>query len=292
MSELLTCYFSVMRYVPDVVRDESINVGVVLFEPKAHTLLVCPLTGLSHVQRFDPNADRGWLKEYLTTFQRVCGQVSGKPPAAPGNMDDWTTAVNPLHTLHQQSANVVQFTAPRTVLTEDPQTEVKLLYGRYVAPRKAPRKEYLYDPQLRRRIKDTFVEHHLLAEGRVQTDYETEVRGDHISFPLYYQNGRLNLIEPISFAVENQHEKQDEVRRLIYKKLVLRESPQPQHENVHLLVVAHPPLDGSAREREVFSRCMRMLQANETDTHEVERDKQETWRQLVQRVKRDLGINE
>ncbi len=290
MSELLTCYFSVMRYVPDVVRDESINVGVVLFEPKAHLLLVCPLTGLSHVQRFDPNADRGWFKEYLATFQRVCGQVSGKPPAAAGDMGDWTTAVDPLHTLHQQSANVIQFTAPRTVLTEDPQAEVKSLYVRYVDPRKAPRREYLHDPQLRRRVKDIFEEHQLLAEGRVQTNYAAEVRGDHISFPLYYRNGRLHLIEPISFAVENQKEKQDEVRRLIYKKLVLRESPQ--HENLHLLVVAHPPLNDDARDRGVFSQCMQMLRENETDTHRVEQDKQETWRQLVQRIKRDLDIHE
>src|SRR6266699_273604 len=50
MSEPLTCYFSVMRYVSDVVRDESINVGVVLFEPKVRLLFMRPLTGLSHVQ--------------------------------------------------------------------------------------------------------------------------------------------------------------------------------------------------------------------------------------------------
>ena len=43
---------------------------------------------------------------------------------------------------------------------------------------------------------------------------------------------------------------------------------------------------------DVFSRCMQMLRANATETHEVERDKQETWRRLVQWVKRDLGINE
>ena len=152
MSEPLTCYFSVMRYVPDVVRDESINVGVVLFEPKVRLLFMRPLTGLSHVQKFDPNTDREWLKEYLTTFQRVCGRVSGKPPAAAGNMGDWTTAVDPLQTLHQQSANVIQFTAPRTVLTEDPQAEVESLYMRYVEPRKAPRKEYWHDPQLRRHV--------------------------------------------------------------------------------------------------------------------------------------------
>jgi len=231
MSELLTCFFSVMRYVPDVVRDESINIGVVLFEPKARLLLVHLCTGLSHVQRFDPNANRRWLKEYLATFQRVCGQVSGKPPDAMGAAGDWPTAVDPLHALHQQSANVIQFTAPRTVLTEDPEAEVHGLYLRYVHPRKAPKREYLHDPQLRRHIKDIFAQHHLLAEGRVQTDYEAEVRGDHISFPLYYQNGRLHLIEPISFAVENQNEKQDEVRRLIYKKFVLRESPQ--YENAH-----------------------------------------------------------
>jgi hypothetical protein len=290
MSELLTCYFSVMRYVPDVVRDESINVGVVLFEPKAHLLFMRPLTGLSHVQKFDPNTDREWLKEYLATFQRVCGRVSGKLPAAAGNVGDWTTAGDPLQTLHQQSANVIQFTAPRTVLTENPQAEVESLYVRYVEPRKAPKKDYLHDPQLRRHIKELFTQHHLLAEGRVQTDYAAEVRGDVITFPLYYQNGRLNLIEPISFAVENQGEKQDEVRRLIYKKFVLRESPQ--HKNVHLLVIAHPPLNGGTRDRDVFSRCMQMLRVNETDTHEVERDKEETWRQLVQRVKLDLGIHE
>lgn len=140
MSALLTCYFSVMRYVPDVVRDESMNIGVVLFEPQSHSLFVCPLTRLSQVRKFDPHVDRGWLKEYLTTFQRVCRQVSGKPPTAVGDMGDWTTAVNPLHTLHQQSANVIQFTAPRTVLTENPQAEVKSLYVRYVDPRTAPRK--------------------------------------------------------------------------------------------------------------------------------------------------------
>jgi len=242
------------------------------------------------VQRFDPNADWAWLKEYLATFQKACERVSGKPPAAAGSMGDWTTASDPLQTLHHQSANVIQFTAPRTVLTQSPQAELELLYVRYVHPRRAPKREYLRDPQLRQRVKDIFSEHQLLAEGRVQTDYETEIRGDVITFPLYYQNGRLNVIEPISFAVENQGEKQDEVRRLIYKRFMLRESQL--HENVYLLVVAHPPLNGNAKDRAVYNRCMQMLRANETETQVVERDKEETWQRLVRRVKHDLGLNE
>jgi hypothetical protein len=291
MSERLTCYFSVMRYVPDTVGDESINVGVVLFEPKSRLLLARPLTTFKHVQKFDPNANVRWLKEELASFPKECAKVSGKPPAARGSMGDWTTATDPLLTLHQQFCNSIQFAAPRTVLTDDPQAEIEQLYFRYVYPRKAPKKEYWRDPQLRKRVRDIFAEHQLLAEERVQTDYEAEVRGDFIKFPFYYQNGHLNFIDPISFAVENLDEKQDEVQRLIYKKFVLRESPQ--HKNDHLLVVAHPPLNGDKRGAiEVFRRCLRMLRENEVETQEVERDREETWRRLVNRIKRDLGVRD
>jgi hypothetical protein len=111
-----------------------------------------------------------------------------------------------------------------------------------------------------------------------------------LTFPFYYRNGRLNFLEPISFAVENQNEKQDEVRRLLYKHFLLREAPD--HRDAHLLVVAHPPLNGEPRDQEKFQRCLRMLSENEVETQIVERDQEESWRRLVEHVKSDLGVRD
>jgi hypothetical protein len=244
---------------------------------------------LSHVRKFDPNVDTSWLKQYLSGFKKACERVSGTYPSGAG-LGDWMNALDPLQTLYQQSVNLLQFTKPRTVLVEELEIEVEQLCSRYVIPRQGPKKEYWRDTQLRAKVKEVLGKHRLLGSDRVKTDYQTEVRGDVITFPLYYQNGHCSFIDPISFAVEDQDEKQDEVRRLIYKKFMLQEARR--HRDDRLLVLAHPPLSDSAKDKDAFDRCLRMLRENKVDVQTVEKDKEQTWHPIVERIKRDLGITD
>lgn len=285
MRDMLTCYYSVMRYVPDTVRDESINIGVMIFEPTQRLLFVRTLDDLEHVRNFDFQANVKWLKTYLSSLQRCCEAATGRPVAA--GASDPLFAADPLDALHRASANLIQFTAPRTVLTRDPKAEVEALYTRYVLPRKRQRRRFLPDPQLRTHFRQVLSDNQLLGDKLVQaTKIEVTVKSDVIEFPFHYQNSKQNFINPISFAVQNQNQKLREVREFIYKKDKLEESGQ--YPNFHLLVVAHPPLNDDGESSKRFQQCRAMFADNGIECEVVNIDREDTWQPVVTRIQREL----
>jgi hypothetical protein len=134
MPERLRCEFSLIRYVPDVVKGEFANIGVVLREAgrdeagRERSAVVRFTRDWSRVRCIDPGADVGLLESLEAEMAvRLAGGVDEKVNAKPM-----------LETLEDSLSNSVQLTEMRGTLAESLAAEMEQLLRLYVEPLKMP----------------------------------------------------------------------------------------------------------------------------------------------------------
>jgi hypothetical protein len=119
------CQFYLLRYVPNIVRGEFVNLGVLLYDP-ADQRLYAPrlLDNFRRIRRLHPWADL----EVLAALER---QIEEAAPAQPEELPAYLERL-------QQFSNLLEFTEPKAVLTTDPVAELDRLYDTYVAEPRYP----------------------------------------------------------------------------------------------------------------------------------------------------------
>ncbi|MGH9726451.1 MAG: DUF3037 domain-containing protein, partial [Candidatus Acidiferrales bacterium] len=122
-----TYRYRVLRYTPDLVRDEWVNIGVLLEDAGAeanprHSLRVIEdAAEIARVRRLHPSADEGLLRQLPLEFEM---RLAAPAPDARVYLDK----------LGDTLSNVLQFSAQRAVLAEDFDAELDRLYRDHVAP--------------------------------------------------------------------------------------------------------------------------------------------------------------
>lgn len=129
MAERLQCEFSLIRYVPDVVKGEFANIGVVLREAGHEDGATVRFTrDWSRVRCLDPDADVELLEALEAEIaERLRAGVDARVNAKPV-----------LATLEDTLSNSVQVTEMRATLAESLPAEMEQLMRLYVEPMKAP----------------------------------------------------------------------------------------------------------------------------------------------------------
>ena len=121
--------YRVLRYTPNLIRDEWVNVGVLLEEtegPRRAVRVVEEEGEIARVRRLHPGADEGLLR------------------ALPSEFDSRLRAPQEevrvyLEKLDQTLSNVLQLSPQRGLLADDFDAELERLYGEYVSPPPSPR---------------------------------------------------------------------------------------------------------------------------------------------------------
>jgi hypothetical protein len=124
MPNNLQCEFSLVRYVPDVVKGEFANIGVLLREAGSANAEVKFTRDWGRVRCLDPNADTEMLESLEAEIAaRLASGVDVKQNAKPV-----------LETLEDSLSNTVQLTAMRGTLAENIPAEMEQLMRMYVEP--------------------------------------------------------------------------------------------------------------------------------------------------------------
>lgn len=118
------CQFSIVRYVPDIVRGEFLNIGIFLYDPQEQRFEGRFLENFRRVKRLHPLADIGLLASLEDQFDRT-------------RLEDARDLRKYLEYL-QSFSNVVQLAEPKAVLTVDFDAELDRLYDTYVREPKYP----------------------------------------------------------------------------------------------------------------------------------------------------------
>jgi hypothetical protein len=122
------CEFFLLRYVPDAVKDEFVNIGVVLIEQGANGPAFADLRftkDWSRVRCLDPLADLEMLIAVEGELRRELKNTAEREAI--------------LARLRGSLSNALQFSSTKACLTEDPAEELQHLARTYLESRTVPR---------------------------------------------------------------------------------------------------------------------------------------------------------
>ncbi len=185
----MNCKFSLLRYVPDVVKGEFMNLGVLLLDEGGGVLGV-RMFGEEERRRLrclHPTADLDMLQELESGFPaEIRGLVSR------GSLDK----------LRDTLSNSLILDEPKLCITDDWRAELEALYRRYVAaPPRAGRETDNPRQQLRRRLEDRFRLEGLLDRLQPFPAAPFTVEGDPFRIDYSYvpsTNGRRKYVHAIT----------------------------------------------------------------------------------------------
>lgn len=122
--------YRVIRYTPHLIRDEWLNLGVLLIDParaRVRVRVIEEPEEYARVRRMHPAADEGVLRAFAADFEKQFAEHAADPLAFVGKLDETLS-------------NLIQLSPQHGVMAEDFDAELERLYGVYVAaPRFAPR---------------------------------------------------------------------------------------------------------------------------------------------------------
>ena len=121
---LRPCAYHVIRYMPNLVRDEWVNIGILLFDPSSGRVLrrlVEEPAEFARVRRLHPAADEALLRGLPEELDAQISAPGGKP-------------AEHLARLEQTLSNAVQFSPRKGLLAEDFDAELDRLYRDHVEP--------------------------------------------------------------------------------------------------------------------------------------------------------------
>lgn len=117
------CAYHVLRYTPNLVRDEWVNIGVLVFDPASgarRIRLIEEPSEFARVRRLHPQADEALLRALRDDFERQFTRQNG-------GFREYLAKLN------DTLSNALQLAPQKGVLTEDLDAEVERLYADHVA---------------------------------------------------------------------------------------------------------------------------------------------------------------
>src|SRR2546426_2391977 len=107
------CKYTVVRYLPDPVRAEAQNIGVLVYNRDDHRLFTKFLDKLESKLSFTASAgELDLIRAYVKEFERQQGGVSER------FLDD----------LWQRDFNKIQFTEPKSIMVHSPSSAAEGLF--------------------------------------------------------------------------------------------------------------------------------------------------------------------
>lgn len=192
MARETACSYAIVRYVPDVIRDEPRNIGVIVLAPSvgfAAARFRLSRAGLSKT------TDRYRLLQAAVRAMEIDLPMSTQPDLFAPLPQSWTH--NRLELLHEECTGTLRFTLPGGALAE-PQVLLERLFHERVPPRQFRRGAFS------RAIAGDAIRKALQLGGRpeewVEVGAAVSVDHETYTFDVGVSNGRLRYaLETLSF---------------------------------------------------------------------------------------------
>jgi hypothetical protein len=226
--------YSVVRYVENVVRDEPVNIGVIVRDQ----------TLTEATAKFLPPAavsrKAGSRAVSLTLGLQQSLRASDFDPVGSAQM---LRAPHFFDDARREFHGNLRLSEPRGVLAESIEQATDRVFASHVAePQPIASVEVsatqLSPSRMRGRLWSAFSRAKLFEPGKAQKEYA--VRGRHATwmFDIGYRNGALSLVNALAIGTDNPQTNLD--RALLYKGMV-SEVREESKEKIHPIAVISPP---------------------------------------------------
>jgi hypothetical protein len=189
-----TLRYRILRYTPNLIRDEWINVGLLLEEidgPRRAMRLIEETSEIARVRRLHPGADEDLLRALPSEFDARL-----RAPEA--------EVRTYLEKIGQTLSNALQFSPQIAVLAEDFDAELDRLFRDHVAPPPSVRGGIVENTRvwIRARLNDVFRRHRILGklERGVRVEEFTQP-GDPLRLDYAYRyNGTRGYLQTVALG--------------------------------------------------------------------------------------------
>jgi hypothetical protein len=271
----LTGYYSVVRYVPDIIRDEGVNIGVVLqVGVEGESNVVYHFTeNFQRAAKIDPDLTTNILERNV---RHALDQIIEESESL--ELDQIIT---------NHSGGKIQFTQPRLTLVEESniKQEIRELYEQFVWEEIEARKIGVTETKLRQKVVAALRREGINGE-RVKVNRPSDpvrIKGRRFNhtFDMSIQlNGHPDFIRCLSFDVEHHESKLESAKALIFDATDIRAN----RDDVRVMSILYPPKTQHIAERmESFKEAQAILQDERIPAFNFEADSD--WNALLRALK-------
>ncbi|HUK73905.1 MAG TPA: DUF3037 domain-containing protein [Candidatus Bathyarchaeia archaeon] len=204
MADFRQCEFFLLRYVPDVVKGEFVNLGVVLLEEGENGFTdVRFLRDWRRVRGLDPAADIELLESYESELRRA---LQSQVPEAinyrgPMSRRDWLLAQ-----MRESFSGALEITPMTAVLTESPQAEIGKLAQMYLESSRRVQRQQSGRAVIYNAMRDAFEKAGVWESRAMRKDIAVAQytrKGDPLTIDCGYRpNGVIHLFHAVSLATD------------------------------------------------------------------------------------------
>ncbi len=174
-------YYSLLQFTPDLSRHEFVNIGVLVYSPRSQSLRVRFVDSNRRITQVFGKQDTAFLTNLKESFQNRLAR-------------EFFEDKQSLESFMSKRANAIQLTALQPLSITNLDADVSMLFGKLVEGAKERRRKRI-DRFLGERLNEAGVAQLVQKSVTVHFPFFDEP----IRAPFGYQNGRFNLISPVSF---------------------------------------------------------------------------------------------
>jgi Protein of unknown function (DUF3037) len=194
--------YRILRYTPNLVRDEWVNIGVLLFDPgtgERRLRLIEEPEEYNRVRRLHPQADETVLRALRDDLEDRFESESESANGSNGGSADWEQL---LGKWDDTLSNALRLAPQKGVFAADLDAELERLYADHVAPLRAPSR--VGAPGSRAQVRSYCSE--VFRQSRLWERIEKSVRAAEFTFPgdpmrldySYRSNGTRGFVQSLS----------------------------------------------------------------------------------------------
>jgi Protein of unknown function (DUF3037) len=201
-----TYIYRVLRYNPNLLRDEWLNIGVLLFDPwtgERRLRLITDAAEFNRVRRLHPAADEALLRALPDELNGQIEQFCYTRPETAANVSEKIRDWQPVLVKWDDTlANTVQLAPQKATIAGDLDLEMARLYGIHVAPQ--PPRPRLGAPGTRADLRDYC--NQVFRQAQLWNRLEKSIRAAAFTFPgdpmhidySYRRNGTRGFVQTLS----------------------------------------------------------------------------------------------
>lgn len=230
-----TYQYQILRYLPDRVSGEFVNLGVVIYDPINNQLAARFYHKITRVSSFFPSVNSRYLSSTLKYLQAEFDRISQQFNTElrfekPGNIQVITKSVLPI------DDSALHFTEPQKLLEMTLDIAVDDLYETIVLNYvDESEREYVTDKEVWTRIYKAHFDKFKITEHFQHHTVKTEM--DSWQFDHAWKNGAWNCFETVSFDLV----KEDSIREKTFKWWGKIADLQTSGEKIHLYLLSKMP---------------------------------------------------
>jgi hypothetical protein len=200
--------YHVVRYSPSILRDEWVNIGVLLFDPRSgerrFRLMEAPAE-FARLRRMHAHLDEAALRGLRDELESRCEQFLSAPTvSADGTIGAAPTWKQLITKWDDTLANTIQLAQEKGTLGADLDAEMERLYADYVAPLAVPAR--VGAPGSRASLRGYCGQ--VLRQAQIWNRFEKSVRAAPFTFPgdpmridySYRHNGTRGFVHTLSVS--------------------------------------------------------------------------------------------